>query len=187
VLLEVARQQRSLSQYQTIPPIVRDAILATEDRRFFAHDGVDYRSVPRVMTRIRTAAWFDYLRASAPDTPARSIFPQGGSTITQQLVRGVFLPEHVLRENGAVRADAGTGGQVLGALLGARSANMVLRKLEEMRLAVWLEDRMRREFDPRNGRSRRSSRATRVSCTWATASMGLPAPLSTTSGFRSLR
>jgi penicillin-binding protein 1A len=146
VLLEVAREQRSLSQYESIPPIVRDAILATEDRRFFAHDGVDYRSVPRVMRRIRTAAWFGHLRASAPDTPPRSIFPQGGSTITQQLVRGVFLPEHVLRENGAVSAAAGTKGRVLEALLGARSANMVLRKLEEMRLAVWLEERMGREF-----------------------------------------
>lgn len=146
VLMELAREQRSLSQFEQIPPIVRDAILATEDRRFFAHDGIDYLSVPRVLTRIRAAAWFNRLRSSAPDTPARSLFPQGGSTITQQLVRGVFLPEHAIRERGAVGPEAGWRGRTLERLLGARSANMVLRKVEEMRLAVWLEERMRREF-----------------------------------------
>lgn len=146
VLLEVAREQRGLSAFSEIPPIVREAILATEDRRFFAHDGVDYRSVPRVLTRVRAASWFRDLRAGGPAAAARSIFPQGGSTITQQLVRGVFLSDRVQRERGAVSADAGAGGRVLGALLGARSANMVLRKFEEMRLAVWLEERMRQEF-----------------------------------------
>lgn len=146
VLLEVAREQRSLSRFAEIPSIVQDAIVAAEDRRFFVHDGIDYRSVPRVLTRVRTAAWLDHLRAGAPRTAARSIFPQGGSTITQQLVRAVFLPEHVRLERGAVSVDAGATGRVLDALLGTRSANMVLRKAEEMRLAVWLEERMRQEF-----------------------------------------
>jgi membrane peptidoglycan carboxypeptidase len=39
------------SQHQDIPPIVRDAILAAEDRRFFSHNGVDYFSVPRVFSK----------------------------------------------------------------------------------------------------------------------------------------
>ena len=31
------------------PAVVRDAILATEDKRFFSHNGVDYFSIPRVI------------------------------------------------------------------------------------------------------------------------------------------
>lgn len=57
---------------------VIDALLATEDRRFFEHKGVD-------AARTLGAAWYT-LRGS----------PQGGSTLTQQLVRNVF-PEAIGR------------------------------------------------------------------------------------------
>lgn len=146
VLIELARERRSLSRVADIPPIVRDAILATEDQRFFTHDGIDYRSVPRVLTRIRAWAWLDQVRAGAAGAPSRRIFPQGGSTITQQLVRGVFLQDRVALERGATPIEADMAGAALGTLLGSHSATMVLRKLEEMRLAVWLEERMRLEF-----------------------------------------
>jgi len=39
-LIELAREHRQITQYGDIPPIVRDAILAAEDRRFFSHNGV---------------------------------------------------------------------------------------------------------------------------------------------------
>src|SRR5688500_14614561 len=54
-----------------LPPLVRDAVIAAEDARFFRHDGVDLRAVAR-------AAGVD-LAAGAPR--------QGGSTITQQLAK----------------------------------------------------------------------------------------------------
>jgi hypothetical protein len=41
-LIELARESRQITQYSDIPPIVRDAILATEDKHFFSHHGVDY-------------------------------------------------------------------------------------------------------------------------------------------------
>src|SRR5436190_2172983 len=52
-----------------------NAVLVTEDRRFYQHDGVDMRRM--------AASWFANLRAGR--------IVQGGSTITQQFVRGAFL------------------------------------------------------------------------------------------------
>ena len=40
-LIEMAREYRRNIKYEDIPPIVRDAILATEDKNFFTHSGVD--------------------------------------------------------------------------------------------------------------------------------------------------
>jgi len=34
-LIELARERREISRYEDIPPVVRDAILAAEDKRFF--------------------------------------------------------------------------------------------------------------------------------------------------------
>jgi membrane carboxypeptidase/penicillin-binding protein len=48
-LIELAREYREIMRYEDIPPIVRDAILAAEDGRFFSHNGIDYLSVPRVL------------------------------------------------------------------------------------------------------------------------------------------
>jgi penicillin-binding protein 1A len=58
-----------------IPPIVKQATVAIEDERFYRHRGVDVQAVAR-------AAW--------EDTIARRS-KQGGSTITQQLVRQLYI------------------------------------------------------------------------------------------------
>ncbi len=52
-LIALAHEHRSLTRYEDIPVVVRQAILATEDKRFFDHNGVDYSTVPRVLLRIR--------------------------------------------------------------------------------------------------------------------------------------
>ncbi|MDT4965943.1 MAG: penicillin-binding protein [Acidobacteriota bacterium] len=68
--------------YRDIPPVLAHAILSIEDRRFFEHSGVDIWGVAR-------ALW----RNTADDETA-----QGGSTITQQLVKNTFLtPERTFR------------------------------------------------------------------------------------------
>jgi penicillin-binding protein 1A len=54
-LVAFARERRQIVQFTDIPPVVRDAILAAEDKRFFAHNGVDYRSLPRVVGKVRIA------------------------------------------------------------------------------------------------------------------------------------
>ncbi|MDP8913859.1 MAG: PBP1A family penicillin-binding protein [Pseudomonadota bacterium] len=61
--------------YSEIPPIMRNAMIAVEDRRFRSHLGVD----PVGFARAVKVRW------------DRGRWTQGGSTITQQLARNIFL------------------------------------------------------------------------------------------------
>ena len=82
-------------QYRDLPAHLVDAVVAIEDRRFFSHIGLDPRGLARAM--------LVNLRAGR--------FQQGGSTLTQQLAKNVFLtPERTLK-----------------------------RKIQELLLAFWLE------------------------------------------------
>ena len=69
--------QRETLTYQNIPPVLVQAILAIEDRRFFAHKGVDIWGISRAFLRWGTSGSLK--------------FTQGGSTITQQLVKNTYL------------------------------------------------------------------------------------------------
>jgi penicillin-binding protein 1B len=68
-------EQRRLVRLSEVPPLFIDAILAAEDHRFYAHRGVD-------LARTVKAAWVDL-------TSHR--LRQGGSTLTQQLMKNFFL------------------------------------------------------------------------------------------------
>ncbi|MBA3834403.1 MAG: PBP1A family penicillin-binding protein [Sphingomonas sp.] len=61
--------------YDQIPPEMRSAMIAIEDRRFRSHPGVDPIGIARSLS----------VRASSGE------WRQGGSTITQQLARNIFL------------------------------------------------------------------------------------------------
>ncbi len=68
-------QDRTEVKYDAIAPAVIDALIATEDIRFYDHSGVDYRSLARVLIK--------------------SIIQQdessgGGSTLTQQLAKNLY-------------------------------------------------------------------------------------------------
>jgi penicillin-binding protein 1A len=147
-LIELAREHRAITQYGDIPPIVRGAILATEDKRFFTHNGVDYFSIPRVIGKVRVGAWATRLATGGrrDNQPGRAIFPQGGSTITQQIVRGVFLQHQTSQENSYQLRSPGILPRTLSWLVGARNVNMVIRKREEIRLSLWIEEQMRARF-----------------------------------------
>ncbi len=62
-------------QWEDVPETVVDAVVSIEDRRFFEHNGVDYEGIARA-ARIN-------LEVGA--------VVQGGSTITQQLVKNVYF------------------------------------------------------------------------------------------------
>jgi membrane carboxypeptidase/penicillin-binding protein len=100
-LKEMASESRQISRYEEIPPVVRDALLAAEDKNFFSHSGVDYSGFARVLCKIRLGDLVGRLaRIGSRDAANNSaIFPQGGSTITQQLVRGYFLKTMTAQEN----------------------------------------------------------------------------------------
>ena len=62
-------------RYDDIPPQMRAAMIAVEDKRFRSHIGVDPIGVARsIKVRVQSGHW-----------------RQGGSTITQQLARNIFL------------------------------------------------------------------------------------------------
>ena len=64
-------ENRRVVGLKDIPQRVRNAVIAIEDDRFFQHKGVDFRGIARAgVTNLRTGA-----------------FAQGGSTLTQQLVK----------------------------------------------------------------------------------------------------
>jgi membrane carboxypeptidase/penicillin-binding protein len=100
-LIELALEPREISRYEDIPPVVRDAILAAGDKRFFSHNGIDYLSLPRVLGKVRVGMLAGRLARGAghDELSGSALFPQGGSTITQQLVRGNFLRGVTAREN----------------------------------------------------------------------------------------
>lgn len=147
-LIEVAREYRRITKYEDLPPIVRDAILATEDKNFFSHSGVDYSTIPRVLSKVRIGALVSHLTRSAGQEEVNSggIFPQGGSTITQQLVRGHFLQKLTAQENSKPLLHGALLLRGLSCVIGPRSVNKLFRKLEEMRLSLWVEEEMQKRF-----------------------------------------
>ncbi len=88
-------------QLHELPPHLPQAVLAVEDRRFYSHFGLDLWGVTRaVLANLRAGR-----------------IVQGGSTITQQLAKNLFLkPERTIR-----------------------------RKVQETLLALWLERRFSKD------------------------------------------
>jgi penicillin-binding protein 1A len=148
VVVELAREYRRVVTYDEIPDVVREALLAAEDKRFFSHSGVDASAWPRILTRA--------LRASLGscqdiETGCELRLPQGGSTITQQLVRGFFLRAVTASENGTA-PPPDIRGRVLAACIGSVQAKKLRRKLDEIRLALWLERQMTRLYGRRRAK-----------------------------------
>jgi len=147
-LKEMASESRQITRYAEIPPIVRDAILAAEDKNFFSHSGVDYSGFARGICKLKLGNLMGRLvrMGSRDATNNSAIFPQGGSTITQQLVRGYFLKTMTTRENsGQLRQDHWLA-RALSCVIGVRTVNMLVRKVEEIRLSFWVEEEMQKRF-----------------------------------------
>ena len=143
VLIELAREHRRVVSYGELPLILRQAILATEDKSFFSHSGIEYRSLPRVVQKTAAYTLAAWRRGG---TGSRVQFPQGGSTITQQLVRVYFLQDLTRRENGNAPLRDGLTLRLVSAALGVPATNKLYRKLEEVRLTLGLEEEMRRRY-----------------------------------------
>jgi penicillin-binding protein 1A len=96
-----AVEDRVVLPASRIPTWIRDAAVAIEDRRFYLHHGIDGRAILR-------ASYVNFREAN---------IEEGGSTITQQLVKNLY-----------------TG-----------SDRTIARKLSEAKLAWQLEDRLSKE------------------------------------------
>jgi membrane peptidoglycan carboxypeptidase len=137
-LIELASEYRQITRYEDIPAIVRNAILAAEDKNFFSHSGVDYSGFARVLSKLRTRDLLGRLTqmGGRNTVDSAAIFPQGGSTITQQLVRGYFLKTMTAQENSDELRHSQGLARALSSVIGARTVNMLFRKLEEIRLSL---------------------------------------------------
>ena len=96
-----ATEDRVVLRKGDMPAYLRDAVVAIEDRRFYYHHGVDGRAIARAA----------YMNA------AEGSVVEGGSTITQQLVKILYVG----------------------------SADTLRRKIDEAALAWQLEDRMNKD------------------------------------------
>ncbi len=74
-------EKRVLVPYKAIPVYLKEAVVSVEDDAFYVHKGLDYKGIVR-------ALWVNLISLD---------IKQGGSTITQQLARSLFLtPEQTI-------------------------------------------------------------------------------------------
>jgi penicillin-binding protein 1A len=99
-------QNRTWTNYEDISPFVVEALIATEDIRFYRHSGIDFRGLARVLVK----------------TIIMGQNTGGGSTITQQLAKNLFLPRDLSNDPAIVRA-----------------AKLAVAKFKEWQTAVRLE------------------------------------------------
>jgi penicillin-binding protein 1A len=85
-ITELGLERRTLIQLKDIPKHVRDAVVITEDKRFYRHDGIDYFRIFGALARNIKAGGY----------------AQGFSTITMQLARNVFS-DRISREKTLLR------------------------------------------------------------------------------------
>ncbi|HEX9282233.1 MAG TPA: PBP1A family penicillin-binding protein [Gemmatimonadales bacterium] len=86
LISELGAERRTVLPLSEIPEPVRQAFIATEDKRFYKHHGIDYwRIIGAIKNNLLTLS-----------------FAQGFSTITMQLARNIF-PEEIRREKTLAR------------------------------------------------------------------------------------
>ncbi len=87
-IAEIGLERRTLLPLAEIPPMLRDAFLVVEDKRFYSHGGIDFFSIPgAILANLKTMS-----------------FSQGFSTITMQLAGNIFPEQINRRERSGVSA-----------------------------------------------------------------------------------
>ncbi|WP_020059567.1 penicillin-binding protein 1A [Bacillus sp. 123MFChir2] len=74
-LYEYGAEKRTKITYDQIPKVVENAFIATEDSRFYEHNGIDFKRTTKAIFENVTSGFGS----------------QGGSTITQQVIKNYFL------------------------------------------------------------------------------------------------
>jgi len=77
LIASLFKENRAYISLGEVPPVLQQAVIAIEDDRFYQHPGVDMRATLRAVWR---------------DIRAKEVV-EGGSTITQQLARSLFLTQ----------------------------------------------------------------------------------------------
>ncbi|WP_432541897.1 penicillin-binding protein [Kineococcus sp. SYSU DK002] len=118
VMAKVYDQNRSVVAFDQIAPVMREAIIAIEDDRYYSHGAVDMKGIVRALVS----------NAGGGGT-------QGASTITQQFVKNVLVQQAVEEGDSAAAAAA----------VEADGVDGYARKLREMKLAIGVEKEMSKD------------------------------------------
>ncbi|MFI2753653.1 penicillin-binding protein [Cellulomonas sp. P22] len=112
VLAEFSDENRIVVPLEEVAPIMQQAVIAIEDKRFYEHGGIDPMGMVRAA--VRNAATTE---------------KQGGSTLTQQYVKNVLIE----------RANSEDDPEAAAAAKEAEGTEGLSRKLREAKLAISLE------------------------------------------------
>jgi membrane peptidoglycan carboxypeptidase len=106
-------QDRQIVSWDSVSTLLKNALVAGEDQRFYDHGGVDLKSVAR----------------AAAGNLANNAITSGSSTIDMQLVKNILIQRAVKIEDPTARAKA----------YRAAITDTLSRKLSEMKLAISLD------------------------------------------------
>ena len=120
-IINLAREFRWISGREDIPEKLRQAFLSAEDKRFYEHNGVDWKALPRAGTKNFVHWLANIYHGHRPIFE----FQQGASTLDQQLVRLVYLQDIIQKE-------------------GPGPLSKLNRKIENWRLAVWVNEELKK-------------------------------------------
>lgn len=121
-IINLAKEFRWISKPEDVPDITRYAVLSAEDKNFYKHNGVDWMAFffrAGIKNLVHVAD--NIYQQKKPVIQAQ----QGASTLDQQLVRLFFLQDIVRHE-------------------GSNPINKFGRKFEEWRLAVWINEELKK-------------------------------------------
>lgn len=148
VVIKLAKEYRRINDFSDFPSLVVGAVVSTEDRRFFEHDGIDYwvlfTSVPWDVVKDTIAE----ANKHRPYVNIRLVFSRGGSTLTQQAVRLHLLSETTKIEKSDNLIIENWQTRLLARLpfVGTSHINTILRKIRELHGSIYTEKEFKRVY-----------------------------------------
>lgn len=126
-IINLAKEYRLIIKPENITWPVRVAFLSAEDKDFYAHDGVDWNAL---FFRAAGKNIEHSVETSLRERELRIVVQQGASTIADQIL-GLYYRDHI-------NSVSKTLAEKWWGFLPSR----YLRKIEELRLAIWLEEKL---------------------------------------------
>lgn len=132
VVIKMADHYREPIEYSEMPVVVRQAIIAAEDGRFYTrlHSGVDPLAWPRVIYKNLTGAKL-----------------QGGSTISQQTTKGILMKRQMELERTDTLAVDNLFTREIAKRKGVLWTNRHVRKVMELKFSPYVERGLTDHFE----------------------------------------
>lgn len=139
IIMRAAKNEyREMVTWEELPQVMRDALVAAEDKRLFSHDGWDLLATARAGAKALTTSILHFRR-------------QGASTIPQQDVRRVYpqLQDWVRRQKGSDLLVDNILTRLVAMEKGPVWTNNVIRKGREIKYAVRTEEGLTKHLGSR--------------------------------------